>query len=231
MRGRIAVSFEVEQEKWLKRHLKKRKGQRLDALKRGHGFGNQLFVKEFWWKLFGHFNGLHPEYEILDWRGFPFYADFVWIVGTIRIVFEIQDFGSHVQGMDRAGYRRELNRGMFMASLQYKIVYISLDELKENPALVLSMIQTILAPYLVDSNDNNSAYSKLERDLMRISVHNNRILRPFDAAKQLYVTPKTIIKHMQYLVEKGKFRAIEAGLSGRVNRYEYIGPILDPDLF
>lgn len=132
------MSYAMEHEKWLKGHLMKRNENRLEALKRGHGYGNQLFLEKIWWSLFGHFKGLHPEYEVLDWRGFPFYADFMWMIGSVRIVFEIQDFGSHVQNMERKGHRRELNRGLFMQSLQYMIVYISLDELKENPQLVLS---------------------------------------------------------------------------------------------
>ncbi len=102
-------------------HQSKRTGRRLEALKRGHGYGNQLFLKEIWWKLLGHFEGLHPEYEVLDWRGQPFYADFMWIVGFIRIVFEIQDFGSHVHNIDRAGYSRELNRGMHYTKKFYLI--------------------------------------------------------------------------------------------------------------
>src|SRR5687768_9307657 len=119
------MSYTVEQEKWLKGHLTRRNGMRLDALKRGHGYGNQLFLEKIWWSLFGHFKCLHPEFEVMDWRGFPFYADFALIIGSIRIIFEIQDFGTHVQNMDRKRHRRELNRGMFMQSLQYMIVYIS----------------------------------------------------------------------------------------------------------
>jgi hypothetical protein len=226
-----AVSYAVEQEKWLKGHLSKRNGMRLDALKRGHGFGNQLFLEKIWWILFGHFKGLHPEYEVLDWRGFPFYADFMWSISSIRIVFEIQDFGSHVQNLDRKGHRRELNRGLFLQSLQYIIVYISLDELKENPGLVLSMTRTILSPYLGVTDDNVSIYSKLEKDLMRLAIRNHRILRPIDAARGLELHVKTIIKYMMLLVEKKNFRAIPSGKSGRITHYEYIGSLIDPDLF
>jgi hypothetical protein len=224
------MSYALEQEKWLKSHSMKRGGMRLDALKRGHGYGNQLFLEKVWWVLFGHFKDLHPEYEVLDWRGFPFYADFMWVLGSIRIVFEIQDFGSHVQYMERKGHRRELNRGMFMQSLQYIIVYISLDELKENPNLVVSMTRVILAPYLGVTYDNVSKYSKLEKELMRLSTRYNRILRPVDAARQLDKSPKTVVKYLNLLVEKEKFRAIPSGVSRRIKRYEYIGSLTDPDL-
>ncbi len=225
------MSYIIEHETWLKGHLKKRTGRRLDALKRGHGYGNQLYLEKIWWRLFGHFIGLHPEYEMLDWRGFPFYADFMWIIGSTRIVFEIQDFGSHVQNMDRVGHRRELNRGMFIQSLQCIIIYISLDELKENPELVLSMIRTILSPYMAVTEENISTFSKLDKQLMRLGAQQNRTLRPVDATRHLGISLKTVVKYMHQLVLKGKFRAISPGTSGRITRYEYIGSLNDPDLF
>jgi len=63
------MSFHSEYEKWINHHLAKRKGERLDALKRGNGYGNQLFAERIWWTLAGHFHELHPEYEVKDWRG------------------------------------------------------------------------------------------------------------------------------------------------------------------
>jgi hypothetical protein len=238
------LSYAVEQEKWLRSHMLKREGSRLEALKRGHGYGNQLFAEKIWWRLFGHFKGLHPEYEVLDWRGFPFYPDFVWMIGTIRIIFEIQDYGTHIQNMDHKKHRRELNRAMFMHSLQYTVINIALDELQENPDLVLSILRNILAPYLNLQNqiDNTNTqtntntigvnkFSKVEKELMRLAIRQNRLLRPIEAARELEMTTKTTIKYLNQLVEKKKFRAIPSGVTGRVTQYEYIGSSIDSDLF
>lgn len=140
------MGFEAEHEIWLQEHMKRRTGERLDALRRGHGYGNRLFVERIWWPLVGHFDGLHPEYEVKDWRGRSYYADFMWEVGTVRIVFEIMDYGSH--GTDRTKYRMDLNRGLFLQSQGFLIYYIALDEMKENPSFILSSLRSILAPYL-----------------------------------------------------------------------------------
>jgi hypothetical protein len=40
------MGFEREHDQWLSNHVKRRKGERLDALKRGHGYGNRLFVEQ-----------------------------------------------------------------------------------------------------------------------------------------------------------------------------------------
>ncbi|WEK55188.1 MAG: hypothetical protein P0Y55_03735 [Candidatus Cohnella colombiensis] len=226
------MSFQSEHEKWLKQHLAKRKGEPLDALKRGHGYGNQLFVERIWWTLVGHFLELHPEYEVRDWRGRSYFVDFMWIVGAIRIVFEIMDYGSH--GTDRSKYRNDLNRGLFLQSQDCVVYYIPLDELKENPSFILSVVRNILTPYLAAVNGKTGTverqFSKIERDLMRTAIRHNRVIRPMDAARELELHNMTVIKHCRRLVEKGKFRAVSRGKSGRVTYYEYIGTIQSPDL-
>ncbi|THF81772.1 hypothetical protein E6C55_07880 [Cohnella fermenti] len=226
------MSLEKEHEQWIRDHLKRRKGERRDALKRGHGYGNRLFAERVWWRLVGHLHGLHPEYEVKDWRGRPYFVDFMWLVGALYIVFEIMDFGSH--GTDRSKYRMDLNRGLYLQTQGYLVFYISLDELKENPDFILSSLRSALAPYFLSTNRGSTGHnrhSRMERELMRIAVRHDRILRPAEAAEELEIHPTTVVKHCRTLVEKGKFRAIAKGSSRRVTTYEYIGTVQSPDLF
>ncbi len=227
------MGFEAEHEIWLQEHMKRRTGERLDALRRGYGYGNRLFVERIWWPLVGHFDGLHPEYEVKDWRGRSYFADFMWEVGTARVVFEIMDYGSH--GTDRTKYRMDLNRGLFLQSQGFQIYYIALDEMKENPAFILSSLRSILAPYLSVVQGGSldvtpRAYTKIERELMRAAIRHHRVIRPTEVARELELHTLTVIKYCRILVEKGKFRAIAKGSSGRVTSYEYVGSLLSPDL-
>lgn len=224
------MGFQTEHEIWIQEHMKRRSGERLDALRRGHGYGNQLFIELIWWPLVGHFDGLHPEFEVRDWRGRSYFVDFLWRVGASRIVFEVMDYGSH--GTDRTKYRMDLNRGLFLQSQDCLIYYIALDELKENPTFILSSLRSILSPYLsvVQGRSSMRNYSKIERDLMRASIRHDRVLRPAEVARELELHPMTVIKYCRILVEKGKLRAIAKGASGRITSYEYVGPALSPDL-
>ncbi len=227
------MGFDTEHEQWIKAHMTRRTGERLDALRRGHGFGNRLFVERVWWPLAGHFHGLHPEYEVKDWRGRPYYADFMWIVGGSRFIFEIMDYGSH--GTDRTQYRKDFNRGLYLQAQDCSVHYIPLDELKENPTFVLSMLRSILAPYLLVNQGAASAsarpYSRIERDLMRAAIRRNRVLRPYEAARELELHKSTVVKYCRLLVDKGKFRAVARGASPRISCYEYIGSLQSPDLY
>lgn len=226
------MAFEQAHEQWLSYHLKHRKGERLDALKRGHGYGNQLFVKQVWWPLVGHLEGLHPEYEVRDWRGRSYFIDLLWQVGASRIAFEIMDFGSH--GQDRTKYRMDLNRGLFLQSQDCIVLYISLDELKENPSFIISTLRTILFPYLSTARSAvisvERAYSKIERELMRLAIRQHRIIRPSAAARDLELHASTVIKYCRMLVDKGKLRPVARGNSQRIIYYEYIGTLQSPDL-
>lgn len=226
------MGFREEHERWLYDHFKQRKAERLDALKRGHGYGNRLFVEQVWWPLAGHFQGLHPEYEVKDWRGRSYFVDLLWEVGAARLAFEIMDFGSH--GKDRSKYRMDLNRGLFLQSQDCMVFYISLDEMKENPSFILSALRNILFPYLSSGNSANRnagrTYSKTERDLMRSAIRHHRMLRPAEAARELELHRTTVIKYCRMLVEKGKFRPVARGASQRIIYYEYIGTLQSPDL-
>jgi len=226
------MGFKTEHDKWLKRHLAKRSGERRDALKRGHGYGNRLFAETIWWNLVGHFNGLHPEYEVRDWRGRSYFVDFMWILGGLCFVFEVMDYGSH--GKDRTKYRTDLNRGLYLQSQGYHYIEISLDELKENPSFVLAMLRSILAPYLAatvsDSGSLQHPFGKIERQIMRLAIRHHRMIRPSKAAIELELHKETVIKYCRLLVDKGKFRAVPSGTTGRIYQYEYIGSIQSPDL-
>ncbi|WP_339290801.1 hypothetical protein [Paenibacillus sp. FSL E2-0201] len=226
------MGFEREHNEWLCNHLRQRKGERLDALKRGHGYGNRLFVERVWWPLAGHFQGLHPEYEVKDWRGRSYFVDILWEIGASRIAFEIMDYGSH--GTDRSKYRMDLNRGLFLQSQDCTVLYISLDELKENPSFILSALRNILFSYLLADKSAKTtterAYSRIERDLMRAAIRHHRVLRPADAARELELHTMTIIKYCRQLVDKGKFRPVARGSSQRIIYYEYIGTLQSPEL-
>lgn len=175
----------------------------------------------------------HPEYEVKDWRGRPYFVDFMWIVGRIRVAFEIMDHGSH--GTDRTKFRRDLGRTLFLQSQDCLVYSISLDELKENPMFIVSVLRTLLASYLTAANVKSGEvdrppYNKIERSLMLLAIRHDREIRPTQAARELEMHTATVIKHCRQLVIKGKFRPVAKGKSGRVTSYEYIGALHSPDL-
>lgn len=180
----------------------------------------------------GHFVGLHPEYEVRDWRGRSYFVDFMWMLGGHLFVFEIMDYGSH--GQDRTKYRMDLNRGLFLQSQGYQYIEIPFDDLKENPSFILAMLRMILTPYLAATTEQSGnivhRFAKIERQLMRLAIRYNRIIHPSKAARELELHKQTVIKYCRMLVDKGKFRAVPTETMGRVYQYEYLGSTQSPDI-
>ena len=71
--------FESAHQEWLNEHLHKRKGEARRKLKSGHAFAEKEFLRLLWWHAFGHFNYLHPEYEVVDFADGKRYIDCVYI--------------------------------------------------------------------------------------------------------------------------------------------------------
>ncbi|WP_042204530.1 hypothetical protein [Paenibacillus camerounensis] len=226
------MGFAEEHLKWIDYHKKQRSGERLDRLERGHGHGEKMFVERVWWPIFGHMDDLHPEYEVSDWRGRPYFVDFVWKRGEIKAAIEVKGYGPHVQQMDRTRYRQELNRETYLQIAGYQIVAVPYDDLESAPDLTISLFKSLLAPsLLVNTDELEHHYTRLERDIMRAVVRWNGMIRPVDLANGLGVHPRTIRKSLTRLCEKGKLRPVPASGSSRICRYEYIPSMMDSRLW
>ncbi|WP_313636662.1 hypothetical protein [Paenibacillus sp.] len=107
------MNYEQAHEAFIEQHLASRTGERRGRLERGHRHAERLFLQNVWWPLRGDFNDLHPEYEVLDWQRQTYFADFAFLPGPIKLLFEIKGYAAHVRDMDRLKYCNELNREIF----------------------------------------------------------------------------------------------------------------------
>lgn len=226
------MGFAEEHQKWLAYHKKIRTGERLDRLERGHSHGERMFVERVWWPIFGHLDDLHPEYEVSDWRGRPYFVDMVWKPGQVKFAIEIKGYGPHVQHTDRTRYRQELNRETYLQIAGYRVVSIPYDDLESAPELTISLLKSLLIPYLLKNADGGrSQYSRLEKDILRMAARSNGLIRPVNLVNELGVDPKTLKKCMTSLCEKGKFKPVPTPDNSRICRYEYIHSLLDNELW
>ncbi|WP_199621560.1 hypothetical protein [Paenibacillus alkalitolerans] len=85
--------FNAAYEKWLADHKSKSEGERLRRLEEGHGEPEKLFLENVWWPVVGSLDDLHPEYEVVDFKGGKRYLDFAYIRRYYKIALEILGFG------------------------------------------------------------------------------------------------------------------------------------------
>lgn len=221
------MGFTEEHRRWIEDHISRRTGERRGRLERGHGHGERMFLEKVWWPMMGHFNDLHPEYEVLDWRSKPYFVDFVWKPGQVKFAFEVKGYGPHVQNTDRTRYRQELNRETYLQIAGYRVVAIPYDDLEASPELTITLLRPLLMPYLALRMEEQGEYSRLERDILRIAVRTNGCIRPVDLVRELGIDLRTARKYMRSLSEKGRFNPVVSQASGRVCRYEYVHSFSD----
>ncbi|ANE47162.1 hypothetical protein SY83_13805 [Paenibacillus swuensis] len=211
------MGFTEEHERWLQQHLASRTGERKDRLKRGHAHGERLFCEKVWWPLVGTLEYLHPEYEVADWRGRPYFVDFVWKRGYVNVGLEIKSFGTHVQHRDRSGFRKENNRELYIRGRGVEVLSVSYDEIVENPSLVMSLLQPIFAP-LMHRKESEKPFTRNERDTLRLAVRQGGFIRPVDVMNELELGRKSVVLIIQSLCEQGKLSPVNNG--ARTTKYE-----------
>ncbi|QGG55300.1 hypothetical protein NYE40_06780 [Paenibacillus sp. FSL W8-1187] len=211
--------FEEAHAVWLNGHLRKRKGERRDRLKRGHGHGEKLFLKKVWWPMFGSLDELHPEYEVSDWRGARCYLDFAWLRGDLRFNLDVKGYGPHVEQTDRTKYERELLREIQLQTYSFRNVAIPYDTVARDPQLLQQMIRQLLQSLERKPSETSLNLSTTELAILQFAQTQLKDVSPSQVAKAIGIHPSTARHYMKKLVEKG--RLIALGKSTCVRRYQY----------
>ncbi|NGZ75011.1 DUF559 domain-containing protein [Saccharibacillus alkalitolerans] len=215
------MDFEEAHLFFLDRHLKARTGERRDRLRRGHREAETLFCRNVWWPLRQNFDGLHPEYEVTDWRGLNYFCDFVWMTPYVRLVIEIKGFGPHVQDMDRRKYCRELNRETFLTAVGFQVISFAYDDVAQRPELCMTLLRMVLGRYHAELGGGSpgTRSSGAERETVRLACALGRPIRPIDVRKHLGVNHRTAVELLNALCEQKVLTRESGAQNKRVVRY------------
>ncbi|MHA0856192.1 DUF559 domain-containing protein [Paenibacillus sp. CMAA1364] len=212
-------NFEEKHQTFVQQHLSLRTGERKGRLERGHSHGEILFLKNVWWPLYGNFDGLHPEFEVADWRGRSYFGDFAFLKGHLKFIIEIKGYGPHVRDMNRQKYCDELNRELFLQSTGYRVISFAYDDVSERPEVCRDLIQMLLNRYLVLEQPTNLATIS-ENEVIRLALSQTQPLSPKRVAQHFSISYRTAIRLLQSLCAKGWLHPIPSGSGMRIHRYE-----------
>ncbi|MEF2966831.1 DUF559 domain-containing protein [Paenibacillus sp. M1] len=213
--------FETAHTAFLEHHLQMRTGERRGRLERGHREAEKLFCANVWWPLRGNFADLHPEYEVLDWRGLSYFCDFAYMTWHVKLIIEIKGFGPHVRDMDRQKYCYELNRETFLTALGYQVVSFAYDDVAQRPELCMTLLRMVLSRYQPEASPvsiNNVA----EREIIRLACMLGRPLRPIDVETHLGINHRTAVRLLHSLCTKGLLSSLTGAEGKHVVKYELL---------
>ncbi|MEF3304851.1 hypothetical protein [Paenibacillus sp. GYB003] len=127
------MTFESEYEAFLLRHAKMGPSERLRRLQEGHGHAEKLFLQHVWWPAIGHFDHLHPEYEVHDIKDGTRFLDFAYIRTPYKVCFEIDGYGPHSRDASRRQFADNLLRQNHLVIAGRKVIRFAYDDIQEKP--------------------------------------------------------------------------------------------------
>ncbi len=168
------VDFVQECDSFVELHRKLRSGPRLKRIASGLGHGETAFLRNVWWPLFHHFDHLHPEYEVRDYRGGFRYIDFAYIEPSFRVAIEIDGITTHWREITQAQFSEHDQRQNMLVIDGWYVLRFTYDAISEQPRLCQQTIQQLLGRWQSASQEFNEL-SIYEREIVRFT---SRALKP-----------------------------------------------------
>jgi hypothetical protein len=215
----ISEEFEKAYMAWMANQGKMSKGERKRRLMELSNYAEKMFVLRVWWPSFGHFEGLHAEFEIRDFKDGWRYLDFAYISEGLRICIEIDSYGTHWRDVNRAQFADHLMRQNHLVIDGWLVLRFSYDDIMEKPRHCQQIIQQLLGKWGGKSSFNPVALSPIEKTIYNWGCARTEPLTPSNTASSLGIHRKTAAKYLQLLVEKELMQPFQTS-SSRVVRYK-----------
>jgi very-short-patch-repair endonuclease len=158
----LTINFEKEYAAFMQKHHKIRKGERARRLLEGHRHAEKLFLEQVWWPAFGHFENLHPEYEVSDFRDGNRYIDFAYIKHSLRVAIEIDGFGPHAAQISRNQFSDHRIRQNHLTIDGWRILRFSYDDVSDKPRMCEQMLQQFMGRWSFVVNERNPQMNYIE---------------------------------------------------------------------
>ncbi|MFC4305455.1 DUF559 domain-containing protein [Cohnella boryungensis] len=195
--------FKQSYQMWMDRQTAASKGERRRRLKNTANHAEKTFMEKVWWPAFGHFNQLHPEYELRDFKDGWRYLDFAYITEGYKICIEIDGFGSHWRDIDRKQFSDQCTRQNHLVIDGWHVLRFTYDDVVERPRNCQQIIQQLLGKLGADFPLLHRAKLALtEQAIVNLALSLDGPLTPKIAASRLGIHRSTVLRHLRTLVSK-----------------------------
>jgi len=214
----VDARFAQAHKEWFDQHAANLKGEARRRLLAGHAHAERAMLEHIWYPAFGHFEHLHPEYEVRDYFDGVRYIDCAYIRGGLCIAIEVDPYGTHYAKLDRRQYSNQWVRQMHLSNDGWLFVRISYDDIMERPRLWQQLLQQMIGR-LFGSSDTDYALNAEERDIVRMALRENRPIRLQDVRNLLQCGYEKARCHLSALEQKKRLLPCGKG-SSRVHAWE-----------
>ncbi|CAH1192030.1 hypothetical protein PAECIP111891_00178 [Paenibacillus allorhizoplanae] len=197
---------------YVDKHLKLRTGERHRRLLEGLGHAEKLFLEKVWFPAFDHFEFLHPEYEVKDFRDGTRFIDFAFIRQSLKLAIEIDGFTTHVQ-LSRSQFADQLIRQNHLTLDGWKILRFTYDDLKDRPRMCIQMLQQFMGRFLGVAQAASIPMNALEKEIIRLALSNDSPIKPLHVSKLLEISNRKSCLMLKSMCKKSLLQPAGKGTS------------------
>lgn len=192
--------FDQQYELWIHTNILNEKNpRRLEILNKGLGHGTVEFLRSVWFPAIGHFNDLHPEWEVRDFNNGYRYLDLAYMPGDARGGIEIQGYGPHARDLDIRRFKDLCRRHCLLALDGWTFLPIAYPSVVEEPKQCQQLILSFVGRYV--ATDVPASLSWLEAEAVRFARRLLRPITPLELAAHLRISDRHTRRILHKLVE------------------------------
>lgn len=192
--------FDQQYELWIHTNILNEKNpRRLEILNKGLGHGTVEFLRSVWFPAIGHFNDLHPEWEVRDFSNGYRYLDLAYMPGDARGGIEIQGYGPHARDLDVRRFKDLCRRHCLLALDGWTFLPIAYPSIVEEPKQCQQLILSFIGRFV--ASDVPASLSWLEAEAVRFARRLLRPITPLELAAHLRVSDRHTRRILHKLVE------------------------------
>lgn len=216
----MKIEFELAHDGFIAYHASTRKGDSLRRLLEGHSHAEKLFLLQVWWPAFKHFNDLHPEYEVKDFRDGTRFIDFAFIKHTLKLAIEIDGFSTHASQISRTQFSDQLLRQNHLIIDGWRILRFSYDDIKDRPRMCQQVLQQFMGRYFGMTSSLNIPMNYMEKEILRYALNLETFLTIQDVCQVLSVKDQKARQLLKIMLEKKILESVGKG----TQRIKYYRP-------
>ncbi|VTR35194.1 Uncharacterised protein [Actinobacillus pleuropneumoniae] len=191
--------FDQQYEQWIHTNILNEKNpRRLEILNKGLGHGTVEFLRAVWFPAIGHFNDLHPEWEVRDFSNGYRYLDLAYMPGDARGGIEIQGYGPHARDLDVRRFKDLCRRHCLLALDGWTFLPIAYPSIVEEPKQCQQLILSFVGRFV--ATDVPASLSWLEAEAVRFARRLLRPITPLELAAHLRVSDRHTRRILHKLV-------------------------------
>ncbi|WP_281884704.1 DNA-binding response regulator [Paenibacillus sp. YYML68] len=189
-------------EAFMKEQVLKATGDRKRRLADGLGHAERLFLEQVWWPAVGHFDYLHAEYEVRDFKDGRRYVDFAYLRPPYKVCIELDGYGPHCREITRAQFADQLIRQNHLVLDQWIVFRFAYDEIKEKPRQCQQTILQLMGNWYGDFKHVECDINYKEREVLRFAAQKLGVVSPVELSKHMGVSTRVVRELLHALCKK-----------------------------